>query len=137
MISRVCTKRFALASGEGEAADHAERMRKAVRLLDAGWQMEAIAGWVLVRWGTLKARSAALTLRPGRVTTAPAADAVCPICRDGFEDPDVVANLDCGHNVHAVCGGSNKLGRTGEGGMCAWMSRDHVSCPCCRADVRP
>lgn len=127
MIPRVCGRRFALAGAAGDAGDHARWMRGALRLLESGWMMDASTGWVLARWGNLTTRSAAAHVRPA--PGIPLADAVCPICHDRFDNSDIVASLECSHNIHAVC--------MGKGGMCAWLAAGHTTCPCCRADVRP
>jgi hypothetical protein len=53
----------------------------------------------------------------------------CPICHDAFLDADVVINLPCSHNMHAVCVSSSATAS----GLCAWLAAGHVTCPCCRA----
>lgn len=131
MISRIGCKRFALSGSTvpGDAGDHARWMHGALKLLEAGWMMETYSGWVLARWGNLKTGSAAALVRPvGRAIAIPREDSACPICHECFGDSDIVANLECSHNIHAVC--------MGKGGMCAWLEAGHVTCPCCRADVR-
>ncbi len=58
-------------------------------------------------------------------------DTLCPICHDAFHDSDVVVNLPCGHNMHAVC---NRSGRV-PSGLCAWLAAEQSTCPCCRSPV--
>lgn len=62
---------------------------------------------------------------------------VCPICHDRFHASDVIVNLPCNHNFHAVCHRDDPRGAGGGngGGMCAWLQSGHGTCPCCRAAV--
>lgn len=113
-------------------------IQKSAQLISNGWTMDdKIHGrdaWVIGRWSDMtvhphKVRRNALHLSNHKE---------CAICLTAFLDTDVVINLACNHNFHAVqCNSSNS------GSFCSWIDsvaapvgnedrRSRVTCPCCR-----
>ena len=53
----------------------------------------------------------------------------CSICRDTFDEHDVVIHLACGHLFHVNCPNSSNMG------LLHWMNQDKDTCPMCRHHI--
>ena len=140
LLGRARAKKFCLVPGfcrrecplvkqqQVRPANHAHAMRSASNLIsESGWVMDdAMAGrdaWVASSWEHV----GLMRLTPGGLD--PMAHDECPICQERFSRSDIVVNLPCNHNFHAVCHPASG------GGLCAWLETEQASCPCCRVAV--
>ena len=117
-------------------------------VLENGWRMDdACAGrraWVASRWDRMS--QSRLSDLPSMLPASTVFD-TCPICYERFQAADVVINLPCNHNFHAVCYGGRAAAASSsaeppseeagslDGGICAWLASGTHSCPCCRSEV--
>lgn len=109
-------------------------IKKAAALVNSGWTMDdnvhSQRGWVVARWLDM-------TIRPHEIRRKSCknldAHGECAICLTAFDDMDVVINLPCNHNFHAVSCGNSKKGE----GICSWINKHPGpgSCPCCRGSL--
>ena len=156
LLGRVREKRFRLLGGPMDVRAHGVAMCRAARMvLDDGWRMDAPlggGGWVVAPWSTLCRTPGAVRVRDdvsgtfdgdptlgacmhangngnGHAHAQPPRETLCPICHDVFCSGDVVVNLPCNHNMHAVCNCEQ------QGGLCAWLAAGQATCPCCRAPI--
>ena len=111
-------------------------IQKSAQLISNGWTMDdQIHGreaWVVGRWSDM-------TVRPHKVRRNAlhlSNHKECAICLTAFRDTDVVVNLACNHNFHAIQCNSSLHSSS----ICTWIdSLDseglRVTCPCCRDHV--
>jgi hypothetical protein len=148
LLQRLVERRFCLSA---IPANPVRAIQKSARLVSSGWTMDdRIHGrrvWVVARWGEM-------TTRPHRVRGDAAClgtHAECAICLTAFAKSDLVINLPCNHNFHAVqCHSTNS-----NNGLCTWATlrgnayedaeagaeaeaeaeEAAVTCPCCRGAI--
>lgn len=136
LLSRVIKKNFCvldLDHDNNNPKQIAALMCRAMKMVSDGWLMDdALNGrksWVVSQFKDISSV---------RINQSPidselcVSQTECAICKDDFEDDDMVVNLRCNHTFHVRC----KEGCCG--GMESWLiEHEKGTCPMCRREVLP